>query len=128
MATSFQQLTRTQLRGEVKRVIYSNSDTGFAVLVLIEPDGFEQVICGQISSANPGENIEVIGYFEKHEDYGKRFKVESFRPTLPDTPEGVSRFLASCADGIGQKTAEKIVDFFGHDAIKILNTSPGRLT
>jgi hypothetical protein len=71
MATSFQQLTRTQLRGEVKRVIYSNSDTGFAVLVLIEPDGFEQVICGQISSANPGENIEVNGYFEKHEDYGK---------------------------------------------------------
>ena len=128
MATSFQQLTRTQLRGEVKRVIFSNSDTGFAVVVLIEPDGYEQVVCGQISSAKPGENIEVNGYFEKHEEYGKRFKVESFRPTLPDTPEGVTRFLAACAEGIGQKTAEKIVDYFGHDAVKILNISPGRLT
>ena len=65
----------------------------------------------------------------EHPEYGTQFKIETFEKTLPETLEGLERYLAnSNLKGIGPATAKKIIKQFGEDTIHILRFEPERLT
>ncbi len=70
-----------------------------------------------------------MGNFVEHPEYGTQFKIETFEKTLPETLEGLERYLAnSNLKGIGPATAKKIIKQFGEDTIHILRFEPERLT
>jgi len=54
--------------------------------------------------------------------YGEQYKVISFVEKDPDDIEGIiNLILASKLKGIGKKKAQKIVNAFGHDTLKVLD-------
>ena len=72
---------------------------------------------------------EFQGEWIKSEKYGRQLQVTSYEPIIPDTKQGIVGFLSSgLIKGIGVKTARAIVDKFGLDAIKIIETNPKQLT
>ena len=116
-----------RLSGEVERLRYANPDTGFAVVVLRTASGHKHVLCGTLAALNPGEFIEVEGRVEEHKEFGRQIRVDSFRPSLPATIDGIEKYLTAAIPGIGPKTAAAIVGRFGDDTMRIISESPRRL-
>ena len=117
----------TRITGEVHRVRYENARSGFAVLVLQSADGNKIVACGALAGNAPGRTLELEGRFEQHAEFGREFKVERCREVLPSTPEGIARFLCGSVPGVGPKTADLIVRYFGSDTLDVLDRAPRRL-
>lgn len=70
-----------------------------------------------------------MGNFVEHPEYGTQFKIETFEKTMPETLEGLERYLAnSNLKGIGPATAKKIIKQFGEDTIHVLRFEPEKLT
>ena len=46
---------------------------------------------------------------------------------LPDAPESIVRYLAHRYKGVGEKTAEAVVDAFGSDVFRVLHEDPARV-
>ena len=122
-------LTRQSVRitGEVHRVRYENPDSGFAVLVMLDSSGRKFVACGVLAGNAPGKTLELSGHFEDHAEFGREFKADSAREVLPQTSDGIARFLCGSVPGIGPKTAELIIKHFGGNTLAILDRSPRRL-
>lgn len=60
--------------------------------------------------------------------YGCQLQVEHWQEIVPPTLEGIRGYLASgLLKGIGQKTADAIVQRFGIDALNVLEHEPDRL-
>ena len=60
--------------------------------------------------------------------YGCQLQVEHWQEIVPPTLEGIRGYLASgLLKGIGQKTADVIVQRFGIDALNVLEHEPDRL-
>ncbi len=116
-----------RITGEVHHIRYENPDSGFAVLVMTSPEGGRFTACGVLAGNAPGKTLELTGHYEEHSDFGREFKVESFREVLPRTAAGIARFLCGTVPGIGPKTADLIVKHFGDDTLAILDRSPRRL-
>ena len=123
----FQTLTKTKITGEVIRIRFENTESGFAVITLDCANGEKFAVKGIMPGIRAGQNIEAEGYFEEHREFGKQFRVESIRFIPPSTPDGIARFLQHSIAGIGPKTAAKIVKKFGAETVTILDLYPGRL-
>lgn len=123
-----QTLTRTRLRGEIRRTVFENKETNFAVLKIADDSGIEHTAVGSLSGLISGQYLEMEGYWERHSDFGRQFKVDSYQIKLPSSAEGIKRFLSSGAiPGIGKKTAGLIVDHFGDQTLNILDNYSKRL-
>ena len=60
--------------------------------------------------------------------YGARLQITQWREIIPKTIDGIKGYLASgLLKGIGERTAEAIVNRFGLDALDILEQCPERL-
>ena len=60
--------------------------------------------------------------------YGPQLQVDSFEEIVPQTKDGVRGYLSSrLIKGVGEKTADLIVERFGADALQILEKQPERL-
>ena len=83
----------------------------------------EAVITGYFPKVHEHENYIFYGEIKDHPKFGLQFHATHFRKDIPQTKQGVVSYLSSeLFKGIGKKTAEKIVDTLGENAIsKILN-------
>lgn len=83
----------------------------------------EAVITGYFPRIHEEETYIFFGEFKEHPKFGLQFHASHFRKDMPQTRQGVVAYLSSeMFKGIGKKTAEKIVDTLGENAIsKILN-------
>lgn len=60
--------------------------------------------------------------------YGLQFHVERWKEIIPPTVEGIRGYLSSgLLKGIGEKTADAIVDRFGTESLRVLEQEPERL-
>ncbi|HEY4347473.1 MAG TPA: AAA family ATPase [Gaiellaceae bacterium] len=83
---------------------------------------------GALGHVAAGESLVVAGALEQHPRYGWQFSVESFRSTLPQTPEGVALWLRRRVPGIGPTFARAIVEHFGAEHVFAeLDRDPERL-
>jgi exodeoxyribonuclease V alpha subunit len=122
-------LTEQTIKGEIKRVVYETDDGGYSVLRVVDGNNRTHTVVGPISGAYEGQGIEVTGTFQTHKEHGRQLKASSYKYTLPSTPDGIRRYLASgLIHGIGPKIAECIVDRFGIDTLNILDNFSARLT
>ena len=123
-----QGLTLARLRGEIRRVVFENEDTQFAVLKVVDDSGLEHAATGPMAGLAAGQYLEMEGYWERHPEFGRQFRAESYQIRLPNTADGIKRFLSGGAiPGIGKKTASLIVDYFGDQTLVVLDNFAKRL-
>ena len=116
------------VKGYIDHVIYRSAETGYTVMVVIT-DGEELTCVGNLSHAEPGENLEMHGEYTEHALYGRQFKVASFQVVPPDDALSMERYLGSGAiKGIGPALAARIVRKFGEDTFRIMEEEPERLS
>ena len=114
----------------VEHVVFTSDDGAFSVVrVAAEAGGSAFVAAGRFPiHLAEGDPLAVTGRFEEHPRFGRRFKVAAARPRLPVTEDGIRRYLRSGRiRGIGPKLAERLVDAFGTDTLRVLEDEPDRL-
>ncbi|MFN8379958.1 MAG: ATP-dependent RecD-like DNA helicase [Anaerolineae bacterium] len=126
---------RETLIGAVERVTFYNPDNGYSV-IKVKPEGKfpKQVardgtltIVGTMPEVNPGQRFEFVGQWEESK-YGTQLRVEQLTLVMPTTEDGLVAFLASgIAPGVGKRTAQRVVDYFGEDTARILDNDPDRV-
>src|SRR6266540_4219707 len=117
------------LTAVLERVTYSNEETGYIVArVTTGRDGDLLTVVGPLAGAQPGEHLRMEGRWRNHAMYGRQFEVHGYTTVLPATVQGIRRYLGSgLIKGIGPKLAERIVDHFGTDTLRVIEEEPRRL-
>lgn len=117
-----------EIKGEVTEIIYKNEVNGYCIAVL-ETAEESTTIVGYLPFVNKNDTLEVTGKFVEHQEYGRQFKVETFKKVMPETLDSLERYLANgLIKGIGPATAKKIVDTFGKETINVFKLEPERLS
>lgn len=118
-----------ELKGVLKRVVFRNPESGYAVCLLDLAHNKGQVtITGALPSVQCGETLVVRGKWQEHDKFGRQFCCESFEAKLPADVHGIRQYLSSgLIHGIGKEYANKIVEFFGAETFNVLNGSYARL-
>lgn len=115
------------LIGVVEEVSFYNEDTGFCVAEINTGDEGVTVV-GSVGQLMIGAEIECTGTWAIHPSFGRQFKAETARQTLPADAGGILRYLSSgIIRGVGPSTATKIVEAFGADAFNVIENEPERL-
>ena len=115
------------ISGDISAVVYQNPENGYAVIKL-NSQGATVTVVGTIPMAAVGEQLVVTGKWVNHASYGRQFEAEFLERMMPQTRVQVLAYLSSRAiRGIGPATAEKIVNRFGTDALRIMEETPERL-
>ncbi|SDD30623.1 exodeoxyribonuclease V alpha subunit [Geodermatophilus telluris] len=117
------------LEATLERVTYANAQTGYTVARVDTGRGGDLVtVVGSLLGAQPGETLRLRGRWGAHPQYGRQFQVEDYTTVLPATVQGIRRYLGSgLVKGIGPRLAERIVDHFGTDALRVIEEEPARL-
>lgn len=122
------------IRGKVAAIFYQNPSNFFKVLLIqvgeteLDYDESEIVITGSFGDVQEGEEYLFNGELVDHPKYGRQMKAESYQQAQPTSAVGLVHFFASDKfPGIGKKTAEKIVDTLGEQAIERLLEDPSVL-
>ena len=118
----------TTVKGTVERILHSNEDSGWGVL-LVDAEGpgpFKAV--GTFLGVQPGESLRLEGQWVEHPKFGQQLKVSAFTHVEPASLEGIERYLASFIDGISSRLAKRIVQHFGEKTLDVFAREPKRLT
>ena len=117
-----------QIEGTVEDIIYENTDNGYMVFE-VSGGGVVTVVCGIVGELHAGESVVCRGRYENHATYGRQFHAQECETDMPKDLEAVYAFLASRSlPYIGAKTADKIIDLFGAQALEVIANDPARLT
>lgn len=110
--------------GQLARVIFAADDGGYCVLALA--DGSK--VNGKSSADNFRDGL-TYRFFGRWADskFGPQFTFETFAVHVPAGRNGIITYLLEFAENVGRKTAEKLFDRYGPDAIDILRKNPDRV-
>lgn len=122
------------LTGVVERIIFFNEENHYTIAEL-RPESNEEgskvelvTIVGALPGVECGETLHLIGEWTRHSQHGSQFKINSFKSELPSSVHGIRKYLGSgLVPGIGKVYANKIVDAFGADTLRILSEESGKL-
>lgn len=117
--------------GQVLSEIFSSPDSFFKVLVVsVEDANFdwsegEITVTGSFGDLSDDQTYRFEGQLVEHPRYGQQFQASSYHVNQPTSRTGLVEFLAGKQfPGVGQKTAEKIVDALGTGAIDKISADP----
>ena len=118
------------LEAVLERITYANEETGYTVArVATDRSRDLLTVVGPLLGAQPGESLRLQGRWTSHPQYGRQFEVHSYTTVLPATVQGIRRYLGSgLIKGIGPRLAERIVNHFGVDTLRVIEEEPDRLT
>lgn len=115
------------LNGIVENIVFKSDDTGYTVARLRENNNIHTIV-GGIPHVKEGQNLKLTGEWIAHSQFGRQFKVEECEEILPNSAEGIEKYLSSgIIYGIGPVTAKKIVSRFGDKTLDILDNDIHRL-
>ena len=120
---------RCTVEGTVQSVIFQNEENGYTVLSLAV-DGQEEPVTavGCIPCAAAGEGMTVTGVWVEHPSYGPQLTAESVERRLPRDEADMAAYLGSgILKGVGPATAERLVERFGMDTLRVIEEEPERL-
>ena len=124
------------IKGHVSKIIFQ-SDSGYIVGIFRIKEGFGMYeslsnssisFTGYFHELNLDDNYYFFGNIVKHPKYGEQLSVSKYERVKPEEKDSIIEFLSSgLFKGIGEKTAEKIVDVLGNNALKIIIETPDNL-
>ena len=120
---------RVTVEGSVDAVIFQNEENGYTVL-LLRVDGEDEpiTVVGCIPCAAAGEGMTVTGVWVNHPVHGPQLSAESVERRLPQEEEDIVSYLSSgILKGVGPATAQRLVERFGADTLRVLEEEPERL-
>ncbi|OYS47394.1 exodeoxyribonuclease V subunit alpha [Limosilactobacillus reuteri] len=117
--------------GQVQSEIFTSPDSFFKVLIVsVEEANFdwhepEITVTGSFGDLSDDQTYRFEGKIVEHPQYGQQFQATSYHVNRPTSKDGLIDFLSGKQfTGIGKKTAEKIVDKLGTDAINKIIADP----
>ncbi len=105
--------------GQIIKNIFYNEDDFFNISKIITEEKQELFVKGYFPKLNINTNYEFIGNYVFHPKYGKQFDVISYK-IIEDNKNIVSYLSSDLFYGIGEKTAQHIVDVLGDDALNLI--------
>ena len=122
-------MASVNIEGVLERITFYNEENGFLIGKLKGNDGKEEIaVVGKAPKVQCGETLVLSGNWAMHPKHGKQFSFESFESKLPASAYGIKKYLASgLIHGIGKTYANKIVDHFGADTLRIISEESARL-
>lgn len=110
-----------ELRGTVRKIIFSSDDGRFCVFLLEDKESRKTVTAAYRGPAPyAGQLVLLRGCWERHPRFGMQFKCSTLENTKPEESEEIKLFLASgLIDGIGPSMAGRIVDHFGRKTLDV---------
>lgn len=119
--------TLLEVSGSVEDVIFKNEQNGYTVIEI--NTGTELITAvGVMPLLSAGEKVRLVGGWVNNPNYGQQFQAEAFERSEPETAGDMLKYLSSGAvKGIGPGLAKRIVESFGEDSLKIIETKPQRL-
>lgn len=117
------------VQGAVERVLFEAPDSDYIVFrIRREDDESLLTVTGNGPKPLVGDRIEIMGRWTQHKKYGRQMAASAWKRLIPDTADGIERFLASGAvKGIGPSLACRIVSAFGSQTMAVLEKEPKRL-
>lgn len=117
--------TKAEITGSVQAIFFENQRNFYKVMLIkIQQTNLpikekEIVVTGSFGQIQEGEVYQFFGQLVNHPKYGQQFQVESYQQAQPTSFNGlVTYFSSDRFPGIGRKTAEKIVETLGENAIE----------
>ncbi len=118
------------IKGKFRSTIYSG-DAGYKVGLFRVKEASDNIadkvinktvtFTGTFPELNMEDTYIFYGELVDHIRYGEQFKVESYERVEPEGKDAVLEFFSSSfIKGCGEKSAKKIVDALGEDAIKLI--------
>ena len=125
------------IKGNFKRYIFK-SDKGYVVGLfnVKETDDNELdfyvnhtiTFTGYFHDLNEDDTYILYGKLIEHDKYGEQFQVEKYERVMPEEKDSIVEFLSSgLFKGIGEKKAEKIVEYLGKDTLNVILENPNNL-
>ena len=122
------------IKGKIRKIIYQN-DNGYSVaLFRIKETNDEELkdlvnktitITGVLLDANMEETFILYGEYVNNERFGFQYTFKSYEKVKPTDESAVVEYLSSSLiKGCGEKTAIKIVETLGKNAIEIIKENP----
>jgi len=85
-------------------------------------------VVGVLPGVQCGETLSLDGEWVHHPQHGAQFKIVAWRSELPASVYGIRKYLGSgLVHGIGKTYANKIVDHFGADTLRVISEESARL-
>ncbi|MBE6047103.1 MAG: ATP-dependent RecD-like DNA helicase [Clostridium sp.] len=115
------------VKGFVEQIVYKSEETGY-VVTKINSDNKTITAVGTVPFINEGQQLKLTGEWKMHKQFGKQFSIQKCEEIIPDTIEGIEKYLSSgVIRGIGPITAKKIISHFGKDSLDIMDNDIGKL-
>ena len=129
MSDSKASSSTNHLEGVLERITFYNEENGFLIGKLKGNDKTAEIaVVGKAPKVQCGETLELKGKWVNHPKHGRQFSFDSFESKLPASAYGIRKYLASgLIHGIGKTYANKIVDKFGADTLKVISEESARL-
>ncbi len=118
----------TYIKGTFKRTIFSSNDGYTVGLIkikdtddqdLLEYKGKQFTFTGLFAELNVDEDYIFHGNLSDNPKYGIQYKVNKYEKIMPEDKDGLILFLSSdIFPGVGEKTAESIIDTLGESCLK----------
>lgn len=119
------------LVGSVVTTIFASPDSFYKVLlVAIDDKNFdwskdEITVVGNFGDLNEDATYRFDGKLTEHARYGWQFAASTYHLNRPTSRDGIIAYLSGKDfPGVGKKTAEKVVDALGQDAIAKIQRDP----
>jgi exodeoxyribonuclease V alpha subunit len=115
--------------GTIEKIVFFNKENGYTVARLIQKKGTLPItIIGYLPDLRAGERIQAQGRKEDNSKFGPQFRVSAYEIIPPSSTEGIEKYLSSgLIKGIGPVMAERIVNRFGPDTLRVISEEPERL-
>ncbi|WP_270332548.1 ATP-dependent RecD-like DNA helicase [Ligilactobacillus acidipiscis] len=117
--------------GQVAQVFFQSSANFYKVLLVkIKDKNFDWsestiTVTGNFADIKEETPYRFSGRLVKHPKYGQQFQADNYQTEIPSSKEGIVTYLSSSQfPGIGEKTAERIVQKLGNDAVSVLLQDP----
>ena len=125
------------IKGKYKSSIFKNDSNGYQVGLfkvkessseLESINGKTLTFTGYFRELNTEDTYIMYGKYVFHDRYGYQFQVSEYERCEPDSKEAVMEFLSSSfVKGCGEKTAKKIVEKLGSNAINLIKEDKNNL-
>ena len=115
------------VRGIAERLLFEAPDSDYRVFRLHDEDD-DATYTGHGTKPLVGDRLEVKGHWVQHKRYGRQFAADGWSRIIPESVDGIERFLGSGAvKGMGPALAHRVVAAFGKDTMAVLEKDPQRL-
>lgn len=118
-----------RLTGIVDHIIFSAANDEFSVFRLRLQSQSKCTATVNLPAPLLGQEVHLSGTWFVHPRFGRQFRAVQMHVSTPTTAHGIERFLSSgVIEGIGPAMARRIVERFGIDTLKVIESTPRRLT